>query len=150
MPEVAYVPSSEYAKRYETAPINKENIIAGIVKYGYRKSFSGVRTDGSSLLIYTVPENTTFFLVSAILHIHLDGATTVQSGLLYFGTGEVLLSVYAIDFECPSENVTLSPVIPVVLKSGEKLYVSNSALNCLTAATVTGYEVQTELIPEFV
>jgi len=159
MQDVAYKPP--YAAENQAIP--KEQPKLGYERlcllYGTRIQQAGFGTSGPEFdILYTVPSGKIFLLTSASLSVHIpEQAADCTSHLnINGGTQQVgqIFSILRVPV-CSSGEVnsdageaamlSISPCIPIRMVAGERVELYNSSPDSETHATITGYEIDSNL-----
>ncbi len=150
--EVVYKPQQKYNKKHYTPGIQKKELfpfIAGILTYGVRK-IKFVEITGGTLAIYSVPKNKIFFLLSSSMFVRNNGVGFTKAAIFVEGEGGDIETILPASADLITTNTTNSVSYPFPLKflEGETIELFISGDPGRTRGQITGYEVDTTLIPQ--
>lgn len=131
--------------------IQKIPFITGLIQNGIRIVKSAATGVGTQADIYQVPRGKTFFLISCGMSVFSGGggATTkiqVKGDVNWF----LRMDFNFVTTLTRHEVTNASFSIPLKIVSGETIDVVTSSNVFQTAGWITGYEIDTSLIPNFV
>ena len=149
-----FKPLGKVGKTTETF-IEKINFQYGLINYGTRIiKTEPLSSAGEVATIYTVPPGKVFYLISSCISALASTATDGTSAFLRIAGTNIMQVIVDRNTTLQlsrgsNADVAISYSVPLILKAGETI-IGESELNCSGFVSVTGYEIDKALIPNFI
>lgn len=150
-----YKPYSSYSQQADTK-VEKTNFLTALSTYGKRIIARGQLSSGTtSVTLYTVPEGKAFFLLTSSLSLVItDALGNVHGAFLNVNQSSAAGACFHQLFTRTAGtgvNSSISFPIPLKLTASENVRVFRDLTNgSHIESSVTGYEIDASLIPNFV
>lgn len=150
MSETVYTPSSTTNIGQDV--VDKSTLSNWLALYGKLIVLAAGETGvGTTAIVYTVPVNKTFFLISLQVSSYAGATLTTEQTVFINDAASLNFLFYKRIVSIPDKIVSSNVIIyPVILKFNSKTIISNKSVGGAggsSSACITGYEVDTYLIP---
>lgn len=141
------ISQTKTSNKLDVVPIKKD-FFSGLMSYGKRIILDNNATNGTSI-IYKVPAGKTFFLTNSTLSYRNVAATTDSFVYVSVG-GEAFAILFAPDTDNSADAISITFTIPLKTLANESFAVTSGTTSLAGNATITGYEISTDLLPLFI